>query len=208
MQEYFSDGVTDVVFGFSDDVHERALHAERRAVELDDEDPRGHLALGVVHYAARNHEAAIAELEMAIEQCPSHAYAHFLLATALSHSGRAEDAIAHVMTAIRLSPEDSNIGLFYGRMALANLHLKRHEEALEWSTRALRHPTMPWPSRACRVSALSHLGRDLEARQALEELRDHTPDITASFIRGRFPLTDIDYLNHMLDGLRKAGLPE
>ena len=42
----------------------------------------------------------------------------------------------------------------------------------------------------------------------MKELKDAQPRATISFIKERILVTDADYMDHLLDGLRKAGLPE
>ncbi len=54
----------------------------------------------------------------------------------------------------------------------------------------------------------SHLGKQDEARRAFDDLLRFRPGITIGFVGERLPTTDTDYRDHLLDGLRKAGLPE
>ena len=65
-----------------------------------------------------------------------------------------------------------------------------------------------WLGYACLASALGHLGRIEDAKKAMKELKDAQPQATISFVKERYPTTTPDFMDHLLDGLRKAGLPE
>ena len=100
------------------------------------------------------------------------------------------------------------MGLNYGRMARAHLNLHRYEEAVRWAQQGRRHRAFNWPLLASLASALAHLDRLDEASRVLEEMNERDPGITVAFVREHTPVTDTGYKNHLLDGLRKAGLPE
>jgi TolB-like protein len=198
----------EVLYRLSDRDLNEALSSARRAIQLDDEDPIAHNALGHVHFIERDHEAAIAEFQLAIRLNPSFAWAYHNLGTALAHSGKAADAIPQLHTALRLSPRDPRIARIYARLACANLFLKLHEEAMEWGTKSLRHPGTQWRMHTYLLSALGHLERMDEARRTLNALEEFRPGITLSFVRDHLITTNFDYIDHYIDGLRKAGLPE
>ena len=130
------------------------------------------------------------------------------LGTALVHAGRANEALPHLVEAIRLSPADSDAMLFHSRIGMAHFYLGDFETAVQWTEKAMRLPGSNWPGRAFRVAALAQLGRDDDAADALAELLRYRPDITLSFVRNRLPTADAAYRESIFAGLRKAGLPE
>ena len=65
-----------------------------------------------------------------------------------------------------------------------------------------------WPVNAYEVSALGHLGRREEAREALSELLRRKPGLQLSHLREGFIPVTPSKLEDFLEGLRKAGLPE
>ncbi len=65
-----------------------------------------------------------------------------------------------------------------------------------------------WPLFADLASALDHLGRLDEARRVLDEMNNRDLGITVAFVQEHTPVTDAGHIDHFLDGLRKAGLPE
>ncbi len=200
---YFS----DMRMGFAKRDRVKALQAAKRAVELDRDDALTHWALGLLYYGDPDLEAAISEFEYVIQLNPSFAFVHALLGSALAGSGRAEEAIPHIEQAIRLNPRDPMIGVTLSRMGRTYLFLHRHEEAVKWVRQGLRHPNIGWPLNVNLVSALAHLDRLDEARSVADEMENLQPGITIGFIREHTAVTDTGYMEHLLDGLRKAGLP-
>ncbi len=200
------------IAGFIGQDSERAFRAARKAVELDEEDSNAHIALGTVYYIEGNPDAAIVQHETAIQLNPSSAWAYHNLARTLTQSGRAEEAIPHLYTALRLSPQDTFSGPFnvHAGLSRAHLYLKQHEEAVASGGKATRKANTNWPPYAYLISALGHLGRVDEARRVREELKRRIPDITVSLTFTREHLMQLhpDYLSHLLEGLRKAGVPE
>ena len=184
------------------------MQAARRAIELDSDDALVHCALGLSYFLDRDLEAAISEFEYAILLNPSFARAHALLGNVLAGAGRAEEAIPYIEQAIRLNPHDPLMGPNYGRMSRALLSLRRHEEAVKWARQGMRYQAFNWPIFASLAAALAHLDRLDEAGRVLEEMNERDPGITVGFVREHTPVTDTGYMNHLLDGLRKAGLPE
>ena len=63
-------------------------------------------------------------------------------------------------------------------------------------------------SRELRDRTLQKLGLPGPPPLTLEGLNRLQPAITLSFVRDHFPLTDAQCAQRLLDGLRKAGLPE
>jgi len=125
----------------------------------------------------------------------------------LSRSGKAEEAIAHLELAILLSPSDPGIAAFYARLTAANLYLEQYEAAVEWGRKSVQK-NVSWTGRVPYASAFGHLGRREEARAACEDLLRLEPDTSVEFVRNRILMPYRPYMNHLLEGLRKAGVPE
>ena len=187
---------------------EEAESAALRAVRLDPEEAEAYLALGYARWVNRDFERAISEFETAISLNPSYAQAYHGLATTLIHTGRPEEAIPHLLTAISLSPKDAEIAPFHARLAAAYLFLGRYQEAVEWGRKAVRLPELQWPGHCFLVASLAHLNKTEEARAALADLMALRPGITLRFVDDRYPSAIQSQHAHLLDGLRKAGLPE
>jgi len=198
----------DALFGSREEDRETALQAAKKAVDLDGDDANAHVTFGRIYYLSRNTDAAAAEHRIALGLNPSLADAHYNLGTVLIRAGKAQEAIPYIETAMRLSPHDDLIGPFHARLAEAHLFLGNHEEAAELAQKAVRLRGTRWLGYVCLVSALGHLGRAEDANKAMKELKDAQPQATISFVKEYMSITDADCMDHLLDGLRKAGLPE
>ena len=187
---------------------EEAIAEARRAVDLDSRDAMVRYALGRAYHIARRHDEAIPEFEVAIELNPNFAHAYFGLGFALNSWGRHEDGIPLLETAIRLSPHDPHVGQWMAQIALAKLSVQQHEAALIWARQSLRQPNVQWSRWVFLISALGHLGRTEEAGRAIDALHRLNPELGPAFIKSYWPIVDAAALAHLLDGLRKAGLPE
>jgi adenylate cyclase len=167
-----------------------------------------HCVLGYAQLSTGQPQKAIASLERAVELDPSLAVAHGWLGDALCWAGRADEAIASVEKAMRMSPHDPLTFGFLHIMGIAHACTRRYEEAIGWLERSLQlvpswPPTLLWAT-----STYAHLGRLDEARAALERLVRVWPGYSLSrareIARGYDPVS----LEAVVDGLRKAGLPE
>jgi adenylate cyclase len=184
-----------------------ALRFAERAVQLDGQDAFNRYALGRALILMRRHDSAVFELGKAIELDPSFAQAHYALAMALATGGRPKEALPHIELAMRLSPQDPYFGQFLVRRAEAYLFLGRIEEAVESAEQSLREPNIQWSRWAILAASQAHLGRLEEARRSIEALQALRPGIDLAFTRDYWPIADINALEYLIEGLRKAGLP-
>ncbi len=201
----------EVRLGFAEDNTAslaKAVELSNKAIEIKGEDAAAHYALGRVLSMKRRHAEAERELNRAIELNPSYSQAYLALGMSYAFSGRAEEAIEPLDTGMRLSPHDEYMGPFMARTAEAYLFMGNHKEAVEWGRRAALQPHLPWPGFASLVSILGHLGEDGELVAAIAELEKRAPKIDLAYIRQQLPITNERDLDHMIEGLRKAGLPE
>ncbi len=190
-----------------EECREKALATARESVELDGEDAAAHNAMGKARIMRREHDAALPELELALELNPSLAWAHYGLGAATVFSGRdGSEAIAHIERAIRLSPRDAHMGSFLVRMADAHLAIKDYEGTVEWARKALRQPGFQWSRYSALIAALGHLGRIDEAQPVIDELVAQRPDFSLSFMPENHLYTPNETFEHYLDGLCKAGV--
>ena len=191
----------------ADAANTAALQYAETAVRIDGQDAFNRYALGRALTLLRRHDAAILELDKAIELEPSFAQAHYALGMALGTGGRPQEALPHIELAMRLSPQDPYFGQFLVRRAEAYLFLGRLEEAVESAERSLHEPKIQWSRWAILAAAQAHLGRLEDARRSIEALHALRPDIDLAFTRDYWPIADANALQYLVDGLRTAGLP-
>lgn len=190
-----------------DDTAAKCLDIAKRAVELDEAAAISRTELVRALLWSGQHDAAIAEANIAIESNPYNALAQFWLGAALAFAGREEEAVPRLEGALELAPRDPRNQFFMTHLALAYLSTGRPERALEWARRAALRRSDFIEAPLTLASVLAHLGREEEARAALDriavtglaavERRPH-------WRRYRHPRTR----DLVLDGLRKAGIPD
>ncbi len=185
----------------------KCLEAARTAVAFDDRDAFAHMVLGAAFSWAGRHDLAVAAEERAVEINPSNAVAHVTLGHALDCAGRSEEGIPHIEKGLQLNPRDSRNHFYMALLARTHLSARRYEEAVEWARKAIYGQSDYLDAHLVLAASLGHLGRRTEARAALDECQRIQP----GFVEKRAGLEV--YQNrvnneHILDGLRKAGLPE
>jgi adenylate cyclase len=194
--------------GWADDADayfDQADELAQRAVSLDPHYPNAHFALGLVCMWTRRSERAIAAFGEAIKLNPSFAAAHVLLGQMYLYAGRPEDAIEQAETGIRLSPTDPRLFIWLPALAGAHYQLRHYEEAIEAGRRSWSL-NRNWPHGLRYVVAgFGRLGRIEEAEPALAALKamDANLESSAGILRRVYP--DPAAVEHILDGLRKAG---
>jgi adenylate cyclase len=203
-----------VVFSFVDETRtqvERAIGYGRKAVEIDEDDPIAHLSLGRAYLAGMQYENGIRSIRNALRLNPYFAAAQYSLGGLYIVSGRFEEGIEAIRRFMTLSPQDVMIGPAYSRLAQAYLGMKDYEKVVVNAEEAFRYAVQAhWPGKSYLVSALGHLGREDDARRAIEELGELKPGITVGWIAGQeLPISmGRDQMDDYLEGLRKACLPE
>jgi adenylate cyclase len=121
-------------------------------------------------------------------------------------AGQPEEAIRSFERAMRMSPVDPQQFAALNGMGFAFIELRRFDEAIIAGKKALRHkPCYPGPHR-CLASAFAHLGHDAEAREAAARVLEIDPAFTISTWIARSQVSKNAKL--MIEGFRKAGLPE
>lgn len=179
-----------------------------RAIELDDCDPWGHIALGYLAMMERRTEESIAAFRRAVQLNPNSAAAHSHLSRGLAFAGRHRAAIEHGEDAIRLSPLDPEMALFLGAIAVAHYTAGRYKEAAKYTTEALRLRPGFQGAQRLRCASLAQTGRVNEARSFLATVQREQPQLSIDWIRGSVPYQTTELLERFLEGMRKAGLPE
>ena len=152
----------------------------RRAISLDGADAEARSLLSNALWGRGDYEGALAEAERALATTPNLAYPHHMLGTTLIFSGRPKE------------------GYFS----------QEYAAAVEVAKQAIRsNPDFPNPYRWL-AAALGQLGRIGEAKEALEKAMVIVPGSFDMYVRKRVPWMRPEDHAHMLEGLRKAGMPE
>ena len=177
----------------------------RRAIELDDRQPAGRVALGNVLVWRRRHDDALAELDRAVELDHNYAQGHALRGMALTYSGRAGQALEPLQMAMRLDPHYANILLHL--LAQAHFSLGQDEiAATHLAERIARNPNTD-ASRMLLAACYGHLDRLEEARAAWAGLLEVNPGFSMAQREGVLPYKNRAIFSASWMASPKAGLP-
>jgi adenylate cyclase len=108
-----------------------------------------------------------------------------------------------------MNPVDPELHFAFVGLGFAFIELGRFDEAVVAGKKAQRQkPFFPGAYR-CLASAFAHLGRDAEAREAAARVIEFDPAFSVSAWLARAPgLGGQSNAKLLIEGLRKAGLPE
>jgi TolB-like protein/tetratricopeptide (TPR) repeat protein len=188
------------------DVLDLALDSARRSVDLDGEDPWGHLALGYVHMLSRRFSPAIAEFDEALWLNPNFALAHMVLGAAHGFAGAGDEGLRHLAMGMRLSPRDPHQSLYLSACAICHFVAGRYTESVALNRRAVQlRPrfTSAWRS----LAAGAGMAGDADtAAAALGETKRLQPELSVDWVEKHHPLVRPEDRAIYIEGLRKAGL--
>jgi tetratricopeptide (TPR) repeat protein len=199
---------------YPDDRAARLAAAEAtlaKALSAAPEHALAHLWMGVIMIHTNRALQGVRECECALELNRNLAIAHANIGFGKVQIGRADETEAHIKEALRLSPRDVGTYVFFIYAGLAELHLGRDEEAVAWLRRSIEANRNNPMSHFLLAAALAHLGCLSEARSEVNAGLAINPTFSISQLRAARS-TDIPVANagseRVIDGLRKAGVPE
>jgi len=191
------------VSGWTEALHrtrEQGIELARRALRGSGGDAE---ALGraayVIGYFGEDIDAAIALTDHAVELNPSFAPGWYWGGWLRLWAGRAEAALPHFETALRLNPRDPHPSSLFG-IGVSYFFARRLEEAKATLLRSLQQLPGWVPPYRFLAACCAHLGHRDEAREMIERLRSLTPLVLPSAQNWRSP----DYRELYLSGLRLA----
>jgi adenylate cyclase len=196
----------DFVFGWSESPShslQLALQSAQKAITLDPSDHRAHHELGWVYIFQKRHHEGMAELEKAIAFNPNDADVLAYLGLALIYVGNPGEALEMVKTAMRLSPFHPD--WYWDQLAFAYYYNRQYEEAIK----AAKRVPQPWAGIYRELAAsYAQLDRMEEAQAAAAKVLKLEPGFSTETFRRTMPFKNPADVDHYLDGLRKAGLPD
>lgn len=206
--EYLSDWCED-----REAVGERAFEFSRKALSLDDRDSNAHMVIGCSYRDIRsNLDMALMHLDKAISANPNDYWNYCCKGNLLTIAGRIEEGIECAHEAIRRSPLLPDTCL--ESIGLAEYFSERYGQAIASFGESLN----PKPHIDAYISACyAHLNRMEEAeiaanmfrqrnqeRTIIEEIED--PESWSSYWFRFWHFKDPKQINHLLEGLHKAGI--
>jgi TolB-like protein/Flp pilus assembly protein TadD len=185
-----------------------AMAEARTALGLDERDPWAHATHGVVLWRMRRHDEAVRSFRRALELNPNFAVAHAQLGLTLAIQGAHEDAVESAENALRLSPRDLLVGLYASvAMAAARFAARHYADAVAWGRNAIdRSPEHP-PAYFFLIAAAAMQGDLAAATEALATLLRLQPGFSLAWMSENMAYSE-EVGERLLEGLRKAGMPE
>ena len=183
----------------------RARELAQKGLDLAPDDYFPHQTMAYVLMQAGEPDQAIVEFEKSLALNPNAANVMMDLAEALIYSGRKQEAVDLMHQAMRRDPHHPD--WFYWSLAWAQYMVGACADAT-----TTMHKMSSMPKRANRTLAASYAceGRLDEAREAVDDLLEYDPEYSI----GKFMLdvgskfTNTADVDHWIDHLREAGLPE
>ena len=178
----------------------------RAAVKLDERYPYALWSLGMTLSWARRNDEALAAAEKAIAFNPNFAEGHSMVGIQLHYAGRSAEAVGFFDRAMALDPHFNSIVLYF--RAQAAYQLEQYAEAASLlRRRILRNPETD-TSRVLLAASLGQMGLIDEAREAWREALIINPTYSLEQRRSVLPYKNPADFERIVEGLRKAGLPE
>ncbi len=201
--------VIAVVSDWSDDpaqdLKQATAYAEQ-SLAIDDTNPDAYALMGRLALFKREYEQAIEYAQRSVELSPSHADNTALLGLYLSFAGRHAEALQVMNRAMRLGPYYPN--WYLDIVGSANRFLGNYDEAINaLEQNRDRTPNSPRPY-IWLASTYAEAGRDEAARAAAKELLTRNPKFSVKQFAKFQAWKNPEDLERLVDGLRKAGLPE
>ena len=203
------------VFGYSvDDRDERLASVEANLNRVLSQSPNNalaHYCLGRVLVQSKRGPQGIAESERALALNPNLASAHALIGLAKLFDGHPGETESHQREALRVSPHDTEAGVWVAYIALAKLYLGEYEEALDWYRRAKDLDPNYATGRFNMSAVLVELGRLDEARAEVQAGLALNPGFTIRRYRAGAQSDNPAFLKgreRIIEDMRKAGAPE
>jgi TolB-like protein/class 3 adenylate cyclase len=179
------------------------LETAKKAVALDADECVCHLVLGWVHLHRRSYNLAEAHYQRGLELNPNKPVVLAHMCELLTFLGRSEEAIDWLERARRLDPYHP--GWYWRCLGRALFVGRRYEEAIA----AFNRPTLVPPWAHVYIAAChAFLQRMALAKEAADAAVQQLADFSLTKFAAKEPFKNPADLEHLLDGLRQAGLPE
>jgi adenylate cyclase len=199
----------NVLWGYATDPEfdrKEAIRLSRLALSVDDGDADTLAWAALIStFMIADNEHEIEMVDRAVALNPNSFNVWHCRGWVCRNAGLMEEAVRSFEHAYRRSPLDPRLQFTFAGMGMALIELGRFEEAIVAGKKAQRHNPYFSSTYRCLAAAFAHLGRDAEAREAVTRLVELDPGVTISawVARGGQAKSKM-----MIEGLRKAGLPE
>jgi adenylate cyclase len=199
--------LNDYANGFTSDPDQSlriGFELAQSVVEMDEDEPAGHLALGIAHSWRRDLDRAEAEAQRGLALSPNSVELLILLANVQIFSGSPADALVTLDESMRLDPHYPDIALQF--LADALFSLGEYEQAVAAIEQRLARNPQSETAYVLLASCYGQLGRAEDGRKAWEQALRINPGFSIDRRRRVQPFRNPQDFERRAEGLRKAGL--
>ena len=183
-------------------IKQTALNSARTAIQLDSDDARCHLFLALIYTYRSEFDLALLHYERSLSLNPNDANCLCSMGWAFGLVGRADEGVELIRQAMRFDPFHPD--WYWDALAITLYAAHQYEDALDANLRIAGNKS-PWIF--ARVAACyAQMGRAEEARVQVAEVLRLKPDFQLS--KADFAYKNAADIEHIFEGMRKAGLPE
>jgi adenylate cyclase len=183
-------------------LHE-AIVLARKALSFDEADALSHRAIGYAYMIGGQHELAGIHLDRAVALNPTDTRITSVHALWRAFAGKGDEAAGCLDADLRRDPFPP--AWFWNFRGIALFQARRYGETIETLSRLTK--LQPWDYYFLAAS-YAHLGLIDQARACGAEILRARPGFALAQVGVVEPFQDAADLEHLLEGLRKAGLPE
>ncbi len=185
-----------------------AVKAARLAVREDGSDADSLATLGFALLGARQFDEALDLMRQAVTLNPNYAQGFGAYGAGLSWCGEYEKCIEAFDRAMRLSPRDPRLGMWFSLLALAAFIAGQHEAGVGYGRRSVQcSPGFIGSHRTLAIN-LSALDQMDEAKREVAEVLRINPGLTVATMRASTPFRDDAARGRYCAALARAGLPD
>jgi TolB-like protein/class 3 adenylate cyclase len=198
--------------GWVTDREQEIAEAERlarRAAELGRDDAVALCTAGIaLAYVVGDLDDGAALADRALVLNPNLAWAWLFSGWVKVLVGEPEVAIERFARATRLSPQDPVIFAMHTGTAAAHFFAGRYAEALSWAETAVREQPNHISATCVAAASGALAGRLAEAEKAMARMRQLEPALRISNCTDLIPVRRPEDIAKLVEGLRRAGLPD
>ena len=195
----------------------RADELVSKALVLDPNYAPAHMVKAFVLQSQSRLDEALAEDRRAFDLDPSLVDAYWHMGYVLRRLGEFQTSLEFIDKALRLSPRDPFRALWYADKAGSHFALRQYDQAIEWARRAVEiNPDSSSPYLYL-IPALALTGQESQAHEALGRYLATRgawrtvagwKSARAQVVNEHTDRRYVEYWDRLIEGLRKAGMPE
>jgi adenylate cyclase len=179
----------------------------QKAIDLDSSISSPHCLLTFIYLAKRQYEKALAKAEQAFALDPNNPETNIALGMTLQIIGRPGEAIALYEKVMRLNPHPPNYIIL--KLSEAYVQVELYDEAIDLINKWIHLYPNNWAFRLWLLVAYIMVGREEDAKTEAAKVLKLDPNFSIKKYEINLGQNkDQDYINRVLNSLRKAGLPE